>query len=225
LDADLQDPPELLPLFIEKWHKGYKVVYGIRRSRHCGLIKAACYKAFYYLLNRCSDIDIPRDAGDFCLMDRQVLDVINTIQEYKPFVRGMRAWVGFAQAHVVYDRPDRLAGKTSYSWLHLFKLALDGFLSFTDVFLLWASILSFAIAFIIVLFSFWIMGNQFLSTSEINGLFGSSTVWTNVICIITLLIGLIFIFLGLLGKYVGRIFMHTKQRPLYVVQEVHGLGN
>lgn len=222
MDCDMQDPPEMVPEMLAKWREGWHVVYAVRKTRQESPIKQICYKAFYYLMNRLSDIKVPRDAGDFCLLDRQVVDEMNRIQEFKPFVRGLRAWVGFDQTSVEYDRPGRMAGETNYTWMRLLQLAVDGFLSFTDVFLVWAAFLGVAIAVVSGLYGSWILLDQFLIMAGLKAADNVIPGWTSIICLLAFLIGLLFIYLGLLGKYIGRIFMQTKQRPLYVVKEKQG---
>jgi len=131
IDADLQDPPEQLHRFIAKWREGYEVVYGVRRKRKEGVLKRACYKMFYRLLGRCAQIEIPHDAGDFCAMDRAVVDLLNAMPERNRFVRGLRSWIGFRQVGLEYERDARAAGKTKYTPAKLVRLALDGLVSFS----------------------------------------------------------------------------------------------
>ncbi len=224
MDSDLQDPPDLVPQMLERWHDGVKVVYAIRRNRQENIIKRSCYNLFYYLLNKLSPIKIPRDAGDFCLMDRQVIDEINRIEEYKPFVRGLRAWVGFRQEGIEYNRPARYAGETGYSYTNLFKLALDGFMSCSDVFLVWSSIIGVFISCVSMMYGGWIAIHSILIMTGVVTAKNFIPGWASIICLMAFLLGLQFIFLGLLGKYIGRIFMHTKNRPLYIIQETAGLN-
>ncbi len=223
MDCDLQDPPEVIGQMIAKWREGWEVVYAVRRTRQEGSLKQFCYKAFYYLMNKLSDIKVPRDAGDFCLLDAQVVSEMNRVQEFKPFVRGLRAWVGFSQTAVEYDRPARQAGVTNYTWLRLVQLAVDGFLSFTDVFLVWAAFLGFFIALASGGFGSWLLVNHALIQMGLRSPENVIPGWTSIVCLITFLMGLQFMYLGLLGKYIGRIFMQTKGRPLYIVRERQGL--
>lgn len=223
LDGDLQDPPEVVAEMVHKWRQGYKVVNGIRRNRKEGRFLRTCYSFFYYLLNKFSPVDIPRDVGDFCLLDRQALNEIKNLTEYKPFWRGLRAWVGFSQTGVEYDRPARKAGESKYSLWHLYQLALDGFMSFTDVFLLTASILGFLISGISFAYGCMIVVNRLLVFTGLRSAENLIPGWTTVVCLIAFFVGLQFIYLGLLGKYIGRIFMHTKNRPHFIVEELHGI--
>ena len=132
MDGDLQDPPEILMAFLPYWREGYDVVYGVRASRKGGgRLKRACYRAFYRLLQLLADIQIPLDSGDFCLMDRGVVDALRRFPERRRFVRGLRAWVGFRQIGVPYDRPERAGGESKYTWRKLWRLAGDGVLSFS----------------------------------------------------------------------------------------------
>src|SRR4051812_8115795 len=131
MDADLQDPPELLGEMVGRWRDGYEVVYAVRRRRKESLLKRAAYSAFYRLLGAIGDCEIPRDSGDFCLMDRRVVDAMKSLPERVRFVRGLRAFVGFRQVGLAYDRPGRAAGTTKYSLGKLVRLAVDGLVSFS----------------------------------------------------------------------------------------------
>ena len=131
IDADLQDPPEEILRFVAKWREGYQVVYGIRSKRKEGLLKRMAYFAFYRLLARLSPIDIPVDSGDFCLLDRVVVDALNAMPERNRFVRGLRSWLGFRQIGVVYERQARISGEIKYSFRMLLNLATDGILNFS----------------------------------------------------------------------------------------------
>src|SRR5262249_8126449 len=133
MDADLQDPPEELPRFLEKWREGYHVVYAIRAKRKERLLKRVCYKLFYRLLRCLASIEIPVDAGDFCVMDRSVVEVLKTIPERTRFVRGLRSWAGFRQVGVTYERSARHAGVPKYTFSKLVRLAVTGMLLFSSV--------------------------------------------------------------------------------------------
>ena len=134
IDADLQDPPELIPDLVANWQEGYQVVYAVRKKRKEGIVKKFCYAAFYRLLACSSNISIPLDSGDFCLMDRAVVERIRSMPESNRFIRGLRAWVGFRQTGVEYERDARAAGKPSYTWRKLIHLAFDGIFPFDHAF-------------------------------------------------------------------------------------------
>ena len=132
MDADLQDPPELIPDMLKEWEKGYEVIYGKRKSRKGeSVFKLLTAKAFYSTLNKLSDVEIPKDTGDFRMVDRKVVDVVNSLPEHNKFLRGLFSWVGFEQLAYEYDRKERFAGKTKYPFGKMLKLALDGILSFS----------------------------------------------------------------------------------------------
>jgi glycosyltransferase involved in cell wall biosynthesis len=198
LDGDLQDPPEELARFLEKWREGYEVVYGIRQGRKEGLVLRAAYALFYRMLRLVSDIEIPLDSGDFGVMDRKVVDALQfQFPEQIRFVRGLRAYAGFKQIGLPYERHQRAAGTASYNFRSLLRLALDGFLGFSMVPLRLASILGFVIA-----IPSFLLGAYLLAV----GLFFLS--------------GLILIILGIMGEYLGRIYLEVKRRPLYIVDYV-----
>ena len=219
MDADLQDPPEVVLEMIRKWSDGADVVYGIRTKRKESLLKRASYSIFYRVFQRFSNIDAPVDAGDFSLMDRKVLDVINQLPEKNRFFRGLRAWSGFRQVGVVYERDPRAAGITKYSLLKLIKLASDGLFNFSTtplrgVFYLGVSMSSLSfVALLLVLilrvFDIPIFG---VRASDVQGF--SSTILT-----ILLIGGIQLVSIGVLGEYIGRIYDETKGRPTYVIRD------
>ena len=221
MDGDLQDPPEDLYRFLDKWREGYDVVYAIRTRRKESLPKRLAYHSFYRLLHAVSDIDIPLDSGDFCVMDRKVVDVLNhELPEQNRFVRGLRAFAGFKQIGIQYERAERAAGEAKYTFKKLLRLALDGLLDFSIVPLRLATYVGLFIAvpslligvFFIVhrLFDFKLLG---YSPTDTPGL-------------ATLAVGMFFlggvmlIMLGIIGEYIGRIYMEVKRRPPYIVEEV-----
>jgi dolichol-phosphate mannosyltransferase len=222
MDADLQDPPELVNKMIEKWQQGFEVVYGIRRNRKESFFRIVSCKIFYLLIHNISPIKIPFDAGDFCLMSRRVVREMRKLNEEDPFVRGLRAWVGFKQTGIEYERNSREAGSSKYNILELFGLALDGILSFSVVTLRLATVIGLIVSFFSIAYAFYIGISRILIAlgyvSPTNLIPG----WATLICSLMLLIGLQFIFLGILGEYVGRIFTQVKGRPLYVVEEEIG---
>lgn len=223
IDADLQDPPEQISRFIEKWREGYDVVYAIRQKRKENFLKRACYWAFYRMMTHLVPFEMPIDTGDFCVISRRVLNVINAMPERTRFVRGLRAWVGFKQTGICYERQARAAGSPKYTMRKLFKLALDGVFSFSAVPLRLAAYLGFTVsllAFFGALFTFFqkVFAKEF---REI-GLAPESGFPTIVISIL-FLGGVQLICLGILGEYLGRIYDEVKGRPHWVIQDSAGL--
>ena len=215
MDADLQDPPEVLPQFIDKWREGHDVVYAIRERRKEGPLKQLAYKIFYRLLQRIANIQIPLDSGDFCIMDRKVVDLLAGMPERNRFVRGIRSWVGLDQIGLAYERQARYAGRVKYTFSRLVYLALDGLISFSFIPLRAISLLGFAVS---ALSIFLAIGYAIQKlTSGLNPPGFATTVVA-----IFFLAGIQLITIGVIGEYVGRIFEEVKRRPLYVVRRVTG---
>jgi glycosyltransferase involved in cell wall biosynthesis len=219
LDADLQDPPELLSEFVARWREGNQVVYGIREKRKEGLLKRATYSLFYRLLDRLSTIPIPRDAGDFCLMDRRVVDELTAMPERSRFLRGMRSWAGFRQVGVPYERAARAGGTPQYTWKKLFQLGLDGLLSFSHAPLRLATVVGFltgVAAFSLLLFyvGWWASGGA-IAGRKPEDVGGFMTITT----LLLFFSSIQFLLFGVLGEYVGRMFLEVKQRPGWIVAE------
>lgn len=212
MDADLQDPPEVLPSFLAKWREGYQVVYAIRRKRKESVIKRTFYSAFYRLLARVSEIDIPLDAGDFCVMDREIVDLLNALPERNRFVRGIRSWVGFKQIGVEYERQARFAGEPKYTFRKLLKLAFDGIISFSHLPLRMASVAGFIISCISFLYAAATLFQKLFTSSTVPG-------YATTIILICFLGGVQLISVGILGEYLGRIYDEVKSRPLYILKE------
>ena len=208
LDADLQDPPELIPSFIAKWREGYDVVYGVRTNRRESWFWRMGYSLFYRLLDRVTPIHIPRDSGDFALVDRRVVDIINQMPEHNRFVRGLRAWVGFRQISIEYPRPARYAGQTSYNLSRLVKLALDGLTSFSSFPLRLSSWLG---AGAVILGLCYLAYTLFIT--------GPPQGWASTMTLVLFLGGLQLIVLGIIGEYIRRIFDEVKGRPHFVLQD------
>ena len=223
LDGDLQDPPEIALDMVEKWRQGYQVVYAIREKRKEGVFKRICYKTFYRILGKLSKINIPMDSGDFCLMDKIIVEHIKKFNEINPFVRGLRSWIGFRQTGQRYERSVRNAGKSKYSYYKLFQLAFHGLTSFSDALLNLSGITGIFLALSSLLYGFLISVNRILIFF---GYMSSERLipgWTTIVALLTLVIGMQFIFMGIIGKYIGYIFMQSKQRPLYIVKETYGI--
>ena len=219
IDADLQDPPEVVLEMIQKWSDGADVVYGIRMKRKESLLKRTGYNVFYRVFQQLASIDAPVDAGDFSLIDRKVLNVINQLPESNRFFRGLRAWSGFRQAGVVYERDPRAAGYSKYSLKKLIKLASDGIFSFstiplTVVFYIgtFMSSLSFVVLLLVLILRVSDIPIFGMRASDVQGF--SSTILT-----ILLIGGIQLVSIGVLGEYIGRIYHETKGRPTYVVRD------
>ncbi|MCX7841271.1 MAG: glycosyltransferase family 2 protein, partial [Anaerolineae bacterium] len=206
MDADLQDPPEVLPEFIAKWREGYDVVYAIRERRKENVFKRAAYMLFYRLLQRVANIQIPLDSGDFCIMDRRVVDLLNGMPERNRFVRGIRSWVGLNQIGLKYERQARDAGKPKYTFNRLLYLALDGLVSFSFLPLRMISLLGIAVS-LVALFLAGVYTIQKITV----GLYPPGFATT--IVAILFFAGVQLITIGIIGEYVGRIFDEVKRRP------------
>lgn len=213
MDADLQDPPEVLPQFIAKWQEGHDVVYAIREQRKEGWLKRTAYAGFYRLLQRVADIEIPLDAGDFCIMDRRVVDLLIEMPERNRFVRGIRSWVGFNQVGLAYERHARNAGKPKYTFKRLVYLALDGLISFSYLPLRVITMLGFGVSACSILMAMFYLAKRLLVGLNPPG-------FATLIVSIFFLAGIQLITMGVIGEYVGRIFEEAKARPLYVVRHV-----
>jgi dolichol-phosphate mannosyltransferase len=215
MDADLQDPPEVLPQFIAKWREGHDVVYAIREQRKEGWLKRGAYAAFYRLLQRVANIEIPLDAGDFCIMDRKVVDLLVGMPERNRFVRGIRSWVGLDQVGLAYERHARRAGTPKFTFSRLIYLALDGLVSFSYLPLRVITMLGFGVSLMsIVLALFYTIKKLTVGLNPPG--FATLTV------AVFFLAGIQLITIGVIGEYVGRIFEEVKRRPLYVVRNVTG---
>jgi glycosyltransferase involved in cell wall biosynthesis len=224
LDADLQDPPEELSRFLEQWRQGYDVVYGIRRRRKEGLLKRASYKLFYRILGFMADIKIPYDTGDFCLLDRRVVDTINAMPEHNRFVRGLRAWAGYRQVGVEYERHGRAAGEASYTFTRLVRLAVDGVFSFSTTPLrlaVWVGIAASVFALLAAILT--LLQRVFVEYFRSIGHALPPGFATTIIAIF-FLGGVQLICLGVIGEYIGRIYEEVKNRPLWVESDRVGLG-
>lgn len=212
LDADLQDPPELLPEMLRLWRGGYDVVYAVRTERAGETwFKRVTAAGFYRLLRRLTNVDIPADTGDFRLMDRLVVDALNRMPEHHRFLRGMGAWVGFRQVGIPYRRDARAAGETHYPLRKMLRLAMDAVCAFSYAPLKLATNLGWAIAGLSILYGLVTVVRYLVSA----GTFEPG--WASIIVVLSLLSGVQLITLGLLGEYIGRIYDEVKGRPLYLV--------
>jgi glycosyltransferase involved in cell wall biosynthesis len=214
IDADLQDPPEVIVKMYEIWKQGFEVIYGVRESRAGeSLFKLCTAKIFYNLLNRLSDVDIPLDTGDFRLIDRRVVDVMVRMPERHRLLRAMCSWVGFKQVGVRYERAERFAGSTKYPLKKMVNLALDGILSFSTLPLRVLTIVGVFTAGLSLLASLYALYVRLFTHHWVQG-------WATLIIAILFLSGLQIVSVGVIGEYVGRIYTEAKQRPLYIVREV-----
>ncbi len=216
IDADLQDPPELIPEMLKKWQEGYDVVYGTRTERPGeSAFKLATARAFYRILNRLSDVPIPLDTGDFRLVSKVVADQLRAMPERDRFVRGMVSWVGFKQTPMPYARAERFAGSTKYPLKKMLRFATDGILSFSTKPLqisIGLGMFCAILAIIGILYSLYL---RMFTSHWVEG-------WTALMITILFLGGVQLISIGILGEYVGRIYNESKQRPLYIVEEYLG---
>lgn len=217
LDADLQDPPELIPDMVEKWRQGYQVVYAQRTQR----LKESWFKrfmayGFYRLLKRLADVDIPTDTGDFCLMDRQVVEVLNAMPERNRYIRGLRSWVGFRQTAIRFERDPRFAGEVKYTFRKSLALAINGLVSFSRVPLRISTYVGLLAAIAAVLMALLVLyWRIFVPNSPLTGY--------ATVLMATFFIGAVqLVCIGILGEYIGRIYEEVKGRPLYTLGEVGG---
>jgi glycosyltransferase involved in cell wall biosynthesis len=215
IDADLQDPPELILEMIEKWRQGYDVVYAKRTKRKGEtFFKKYTAKLFYRFLHSMTDIDIPLDTGDFRLIDRKVCDQMNSLQEKNRFVRGLVSWVGFKQTAMEYERDERLAGESKYPLKKMLKLSMDGITSFSYKPLKLASFAGIALSGIGFVYLLVVLYLKMFTNATVTG-------WSSLIVIQLLFNGFILFILGITGEYIGRIYDESKHRPLYIVQEIY----
>lgn len=214
IDADLQDPPEVIIDMIKKWQEGYSVVYGVRKKRKGeSVFKLATASLFYRILRKMTPVDIPVDTGDFRLLDRKVVNQLKIMRERSRFVRGMVSWVGFKQAKVEYVREERFAGETKYPLKKMIKFAMDGILSFSQIPLKLSSALGFlcsGLSFFFVLYG--LIVKYFFPERAMPG-------WASIFVAILFIGGVQLICIGILGEYLGRIYEEIKARPLYVIDE------
>ncbi|MDB9397877.1 glycosyltransferase family 2 protein [Microcystis aeruginosa] len=218
LDADLQDPPELIPKMIESWQAGYHVVYAQRtkRKKESWFKRLTAY-VFYRLLRRLADVDIPADTGDFCLMDRQVVDVLNSMPERNRYIRGLRAWIGFRQTAVKFERDPRFAGEVKYTFKKSLALAVNSLVSFSKIPLRISTYLGLFSALIALLMALLVLYWRLQQPdSPVTGL-------ATILIAVFFLGSVQLISIGILGEYIGRIYEEVKGRPAYTIAEIAGL--
>ncbi|MBD5634827.1 MAG: glycosyltransferase family 2 protein [Candidatus Eremiobacteraeota bacterium] len=213
MDGDLQDPPELIELFLEKWREGYDVVYATRKSRSGeNAFKVLTARLFYRTIRRLTNVSIPVDTGDFRLMSRRVVDALGRTREKHRFLRGLVSWVGYAQIGVEYERDARHSGATKYPVSKMFEFALDGITSFSEIPLRFATYLGFTVSIFAFVYIVVVLVNKALGANEPG--------YTSIMVALLFLGGVILISLGIIGEYLGRIYDQVKERPLYFVSSV-----
>ncbi|MBP3707020.1 MAG: glycosyltransferase family 2 protein [Clostridia bacterium] len=214
IDADLQDPPELIPDMLKYWEDGYEVVYGKRKTREGeSKFKLFTAKMFYKTLNALSDVEIPKDTGDFRLVDRKIVDQMNNLPEHNKFLRGLWGWLGYKQYAFEYERKERFAGKTKYPLKKMLKLASDGIIGFSTKPLKLVGVLgivSILISLLVLLYS--LIAFIFNFNNLVSG-------WTSIMVAITFFAGVQLLSLWIMSEYIGRIYDESKQRPQYVIEK------
>jgi dolichol-phosphate mannosyltransferase len=219
IDADLQDPPEVILQMIEKWKEGYEVVYGKRIKRKGeSFFKNITAKLYYRLLKQMTSVDIPVDTGDFRLIDKKVREVFLTLTEKNRYVRGLISWAGFKQTAVEYVRDERFAGTTKYPLKKMIKFALDGITSFSNKPLKLAIYTGMALSALSFIYLLVVVIQKLFTYTTIIG-------WASIIAVNLFFNGIILMFLGIIGEYIGRIYEEAKNRPLYVIREKIGFDN
>jgi len=218
IDADLQDPPELIGAMLERWRDGYEVVYAQRVARRReSLLKRATAYAFYRILRRITPVEIPSDTGDFCLMDRRIVDLLNAMPERNRYVRGLRAWVGFRQTSVTFERAPRFAGEPKYTFAKSVGLAINGILSLSKLPLRLATYFGLLVSAASFILAIWFVIQRLSGQPLIRG-------WSSTVVIVLFLGGVQLLTIGIIGEYLSRIYDEVKGRPLYVVQSRDGFA-
>jgi dolichol-phosphate mannosyltransferase len=216
MDADLQDPPELLASMVARWREGYHVVYAQRVKRHAeSALKRGIAFAYYRILQRLTDVQIPADTGDFCLMDRRVVDLLNRMPERNRYLRGLRAWLGFKQTAVQFERPPRYAGEPKYTFWKSLALGINGIVAFSKVPLRFATYLGMVASGLSVVLTVWAFYQRLVGGDTVRG-------WASTLVVILLLGGVQLLMIGVVGEYLSRIYDEVKQRPMYVIGELRG---
>ena len=212
IDADLQDPPELIPQLVTCWRAGFDMVYARRRNRDGdSWLKRCTARSFYRLMQHMGDLKLPEDTGDFRLMSRRVVDAVRQLREQHRFMKGLFAWVGYPTTYVLYDRQARCAGASKWSYWKLWNLALDGITSFTVMPLKLATYVGLAVALLSVVYALQVIVKTLIIGNPVAG-------YPSLMTVVLFLGGVQLMFLGVIGEYLGRIFNETKQRPLYLVE-------
>ena len=219
MDGDLQHPPELIPEFVARWNAGDEIVYGIMEERQGeGRFKAWTARVFYRLLGGLADIEVPPAAGDFRLVDRSALDAVRAMRESNRYLRGMFSWVGFRQSGIAYTSPPRLAGRSKYSRVRMFRLAADAVIGFSSRPLRLGLNLGFAVSLAAILFGLSALASRLAGVFVVPG-------WTSIMVLVGVVGGIQLVVLGIIGEYIAHIFDEVKRRPLYVVNRYHGIDD
>lgn len=214
IDADLQDPPELIPDMIKLWENGNEVIYGKRKTREGeSAFKLLSAKMFYKTLNALSDVEIPKDTGDFRLVDRKVVDTINSLPEHNKFLRGLFSWVGYKQIPFEYERKERFAGETKYPLRKMLKLAADGIISFSTKPLKIMGMFGIAAIIVSIILLVYALISYALKLNHL------SAGWTSIMVAITFFAGVQLTSIWVMSEYIGRIYDETKQRPQYIIDK------
>ncbi len=219
IDVDLQDPPELIPQFVEKWREGYDVVYGVRTSRDDdSMMKRASAGWFYRLFNRLSSVHIPDNAGDFRLIDERATSVLRQLKERNRFMKGLFSWVGFYSIGVPYSRPARTVGQTKWNYRKLWNFALDGIFGFSTVPLRIWSYVGMVISLISFLYASFIVISILVFGIDLPG-------YASLLTVVLFMGGIQLLSLGVIGEYLGRLFIEVKQRPVYIIEGMYAGGD
>ena len=213
MDADLQHPPELINKLIEKWKEGFDIVYTVRKDlHHTGFVKKITSRLFYKIINMISDVDIPLGSADFRLLDRKVVVELRKFNENWLFIRGIVSWLGYNQTGIEYTVRNRQSGKSKYSFKKMASLALHGITSFSIIPLRVSIMLGLLVSFLSFLYTIYALLDKFYFKTTVPG-------WTSILISVLFLGGMQLIFLGVIGEYLGKMFIETKKRPAYVVKE------
>lgn len=215
IDADLQDPPELIPQFVQAWREGYDVVYGTRSTRagESG-VKKFTSAGFYRVMERLSATPVPRDTGDFRLMSRRACAALGRLRERQRFMKGLFTWIGYKQKAIVYDRDPRFAGVSKFNYWRLWNFALEGITSFSSAPLKLATYLGLSTALLAFAYALYVFGKALLFGDAVQG-------YPTLMLVILALGGVQLMALGMIGEYIGRMYIESKQRPLYLIDELH----
>lgn len=218
IDVDLQDPPEVILQFVERWKEGYDVVYGLRvcRTRE-GLSKRFHASMFYKIFNRFSPIPIPENAGDFRLLDRRVIEILRKLPERNRFMKGLFSWVGFNSTEVRYTRPQRMTGRSNWNYWRLWNFALDGIVSFSTIPLRVWGYLGLIVSMISFFYGLFIISYTLLSGIKLPG-------YASLMTVVLFLGGIQLLSIGIIGEYIGRLIVEVKGRPIYIVENIYELG-
>jgi polyisoprenyl-phosphate glycosyltransferase len=218
MDADLQDPPELIPQMVEKWRQGYDTVYATRMKREGEtFFKKTTAEVFYRLMKNLSRVDIPKNTGDFRLINRRTVEALRLMKEEHRFMKGLFSWVGFKQTGIPYTREARVAGRTKWNYWRLWNFAIEGITSFSYAPLQLSSYIGFFIAFMAFVYASFLVIRIFIFGRDVPG-------YASIIVAVLFLGGVQLLFLGIIGEYLGRLFNQAKNRPLYLINDIIGIN-